>query len=327
MKKKNLQRSVKEALRQVSTTLPVDITVGEAVALVKRRKIEDNVIYFYVVDERQKLIGIVKAKDLLLKESKTPISHIIETKVKSLRVHHTLQDALAFMQKYRLLALPVIENGKFLGVLDIQNYFDESLKIKTTKKRDEIFKMLGFFLGSEEKQSLWKKYKKRVPWVFCNMAGGIACAIISDIYEVLLEQVIVLAMFIPLVLALSESISMQTMTQILYQMSKRAKKWFPSWAYILSELVLLSLISLTCGIFVGALSILWGDGWGPAVIIGVTIAISVVISAFIAGTIPILLHRWKLDPKIASGPIVLAFADVITTIIYLSLGFSWLIAN
>ena len=235
-----------------------------------------------------------------------------------------MYDALTLMKKFQLLALPVVENGKFLGVLDIHNYFDEEIELNTAKKKMEIFQTLGFILDSGRRKSTWRKYRTRVPWILCNMLGGLACAIISDFYEIILLKVIVLAMFIPLVLSLSESISMQSMTQSMHEIGKHFNFWHQSIKYIAHESKLFVLISITCGTIVGLISLLWGEGWEVGLIIASSIMISVIVTAVIGALVPLILHTWKLDPKIASGPIVLMFADVITTFIYLSLAF-WLL--
>ena len=221
--------------------------------------------------------------------------------------------------------MPVVENGKFIGILDVQNYFEKAVELNTAKRHWEIFQTLGILVDEGVKQTTWKKYRVRVPWILCNMVGGIICAIISDVYEIVLLNVIVLAMFIPLVLSLSESISMQAMTQSIAEVGKHSGFWHHSLKYIIHESKLFILISLTCGSVVGALSLLWGDGFHAGILIGVSIMISIVVTAAIGALIPFLLHGWKLDPKIASGPIVLMFADVITTSIYLTLAFWFLL--
>ena len=150
------------------------------------------------------------------------------------------------------------------------------------------------------------------------------CAIISDLYEVVLMNVIILAMFIPLVLSLSESISMQAMTVSMYLMTHKKHSWRKVFAYTLKEVRLFFLIALTASIFVGLLSLLWREGVGPSIIICISIFTSIIVTAILGAIVPIIMHRWKLDPRVASGPIVLMFADVITTAIYLSLAF-WLL--
>ncbi|MBM3193130.1 MAG: magnesium transporter [Chlamydiae bacterium] len=326
MKKDDLDRCVRERVKKVESLLTIHQTVDEAIRHIRKLHIlEKNIYYFYVVDDGLRLLGFVSARDLLISSPDTPIASLLNTKIKTLQSDHTMKEAILLMQKFHLLALPVLEEGRFIGVINMQDYFEESIEFDTAKKRDQVFQTLGFILEEDEKQPTLKKYVTRAPWMFCNMIGGILCAIISNFYQEILLKAIVLAMFIPLVLALSESISMQSMTQSMHEMSRYANFWKKIGAYLWRELRLFILIALSCGLIVGSLAILWGDGVAPSVVIGVGITISVIVSAIIGVLIPVILHAIKLDPKIASGPIVLMLADTITTSIYLSLACSWLL--
>jgi len=322
-----LQKPCSEFIREVRSLLSIDQTVDEAIKLIREtHSVDRSTIYFFVVDDRGKLLGVIRTRELLTSAPDTPIRLLINTKVQTIGSHYSMYSALMLMQKYHLLALPVVEKGKLVGILDVQNYLEESIELSSSKRRWELFQTLGISDGDGPKLSTWKKYRYRAPWIFCNMLGGLACAVISDLYEVVLLKVIVLAMFIPLVLSLSESISLQAMSQSMSDMRKHLNFWKQSFHYVLHEAKLFFLISITCGLFVGFLSLLWGDGFCAGIVIGASIMISIMVTAIIGTLVPRLLHVWKLDPKIAAGPVVLMFADVITTLIYLSLGF-WFLIN
>lgn len=321
-----LDEKVRNCARPVNTVLSLDYTVNDAIKHVRKNGTLDNLAYFYVVDDRRHLLGTVNTKDLLINAPNTPLSKIIRTRTKTILGSHTLLEALEIMQHHHLVALPVIENGRFLGVVDIQTYFTEEITIDTLKRKNEIFQIMGLIL--QEKgvtQSTWKKYYSRMPWLLCNMLGGLGCAIIAEFYQVVLQQVLVLAMFIPLVLSLSESISMQSMTQSLYEVHKHVSFWKQSMYYVWKESWFIGLVALTCSALIGIISLFWGGGIQVAITIGASILISMLITALIGALVPLVLHVWKWDPKIASGPIVLMCADVITTLLYLSFAFWWLV--
>ena len=86
-----------------------------------------------------------------------------------------------------------------------------------------------------------------------------------------------------------------------------------------------ALLALSSGILVGALSLLWGDGLLPSLCIGLGIIGSVILSAVFGISVPVLLHRMKLDPKVASGPVVLMITDILTTALYLGMATWWLL--
>lgn len=305
--------------------LKLDWTVSQAIREIRNSNQQDQGIYFYVVDNHDQLVGIVKSKDLISKDKSLLLKDLTIYDIKTISCQSTFRKALDIMQENHLLAIPVVKEKKLLGVIDIQSYFDKSLQLDTAIQRREVFQTLGVELEDGKREQTLKQFVSRLPWLFCNILGGLFCAIVSDIYEVVLSKVIVLAMFIPLVLSLSESISMQSMTQSIHAVKKKFSFWKQTSIYLYHEAKLLFLLSLTCSLVVGFTSLLWGDGWPVAYTIALSIFVSILITAIFGAVIPLILHHFKLDPKVASGPIVLMFADVVTTVIYLSIGFWFLL--
>ena len=304
-----------------------DHTIEEALAILRKKDIHDKIIYFYVVDDEGFLKGIVSTRTLLLKPSHLRINQVMDSHFTAMKDTQSLQEAMEHFNTHHLLAFPVVdEANRFLGIIDVQLYFEENLDIAHSQRRTDIFQMLGVYLEEGRKMTPLKSYRYRMPWIFCNMFGGIACAIISNFYEAVLAKVIILAMFIPLILTLSESISMQSMTQSLQILRQHTHfKWSFFINRILYESRALILIAGTCAIVVGVISTLWSGGYGPAITIAFGIFFSVVLTATIGAAVPVILHARSWDPKVAAGPVVLMFADVITTAIYLSLATWWLL--
>ncbi len=326
MKSKNqiLNQKVSEVASKEHASLQMEDTVFEALEKLRKEKLSDKIVYFYVVDEETFLKGVVSTRKLLLASPESKIKEIMEKAVVHIMETHTLKQALETFAMHRLLALPVIDSeGKLLGVVDVELYMEENFNVGNSSHMKDVFQLLGLTL--EERASTWRSYKLRMPWLFCNMVGGFFCAIISRVHEQVISRFLVLAMFIPLVLTLSESVSMQSMTQSL-QFLRKAKISF-SFAFkkIIKEWKTVGFLSLTAGLFVGIVSLFWQEGGLASATIGIGIFVSVILSSSFGTFIPIVLHALKLDPKVASGPVVLMFADVLTTLFYLTLASYWLL--
>jgi magnesium transporter len=325
--KDDLWRKVGDFISPIQTTILINQTVREALERIRQLKLTKKIFYFYVIDQENHLKGVVSTRSLLLSSPEKKIHEIYEEHIISISADHSLQEAMQILTEHRLLAVPVVDfDGRLLGIIDIQLYLDEAVDVVQARRSStDLFQVMGLKLEERKGITVWQIYRSRMPWIFCNMIGGFACAIISRAFEVVLLKVIILAMFIPLVLTLSESISMQSMTYSL-QLLHRPKissrrvlyRVFTEWRMVL-------LLAITCGCIVGGVSLAWGQGWHPALSIGIGILFSVTISGTIGASIPLLLHMWKLDPKVAAGPVVLMFADVITTAIYLGLSTWWLL--
>ena len=303
-------------------------SVGEAMEFIRKQPLEDNLFYFYTVDEDQHLKGLISTSYLLLCHPDKRVHEITESSVITIRADHTLREAMEILTKHRLLAIPVVDDeGRLLGIIDIQLYLDEAVDVAQAKRSStDLFQILGLSLeDGKPVKSTWQVYRTRMPWIFCNMIGGFACAIISRIFELVLLEVIILAMFIPLVLTLSESISMQSMTYSLQLLNRPKLSRRRIFYRIAQEWQMVLYLALTCGIIVGVVSLFWGGGLPPALSIATGIILSVTITGTLGAAIPLILHRRKLDPKVAAGPVVLMFADVITTLIYLGVSTLWLL--
>jgi len=326
MDKKHLSVLVKDVAKPVQTIVNKEDTVEEALSKMRHRQIDHKIIYFYVVDSENKLCGIIPTRKLLLSDVSVKIKDVMNEKVISLYQNQTLQEAMGIFARHSLLALPIVDvNNHIIGAVDVEMYMEESFDIADARHRFDIFQMIGISLEDEKKLSIWKNFRLRMPWIFCNMIGGIFCAIIANTFNSVLSNVILLAMFIPLVLSLSESISMQSMTHSIQILKRPRLTRKGSFFLALREFKVVLLMALSAGLIVGMISLLWRGGGYASATIGFAIIISVVIAAFFGILFPIILRKTRLDPKVASGPVVLTLADILTTSIYLSLATWWLL--
>lgn len=326
IRKKKPKVLVKDRVHPAAVIVHQDHTIHEAVEILRKKQSDGKIIYFYVVDSDQKLQGIVSARALLLADPATKIKEVMEPTVFCLQEDQNLEEAMEELSHRRLLALPVIDaEHRMKGVVDVQLYLEENIDVFKEQRNQDVFQLLGMTLEEGIYKSPWKSYMRRMPWILCNMFGGIACAVVSHTFQLVLGQVLILAMFIPLVLSLSESISMQAMTQSFHILKKQNISWRRVFTRMFSEIRTGSLMAATSAVLVGILSLFWDAGLAASATIAAGILVSVALSAVIGSSIPLLLHLSHLDPKVASGPVVLTISDVITTTLYLSLATFWLL--
>jgi len=323
---KDLSQLVVDCYVPVEAVLLTQATISESLRELRKKHITQTIIYFYVVDEQNRLKGVVSTRQLLLAEPHLKIEQIMQRSLVTIDSDQTLHKAMELFAEYPLLALPVVDHdGKLLGTIDVHMVMEESVNIADLRSRLDVFQMIGLKLEDGKKKSLVGNYKDRMPWLLCNVFSGVVCAIISRVFEVVLAKFLLLAFFIPLVLTLSESSSMQSMTQSLVFLRRPRFQWATAFQRGWKEWQLAGLLAVSLGILVGILSLFWGDGVLPSICIGVGITVSVVISVFFGMSVPLLLHLVRKDPKVASGPVVLMVADMLTTAVYLGLSTWWLL--
>lgn len=322
---KELSRPVRDFALAVETALQADMTIAEALVSLRKRTIEHKVIYFYVVSGDGKLLGVIPTRRLLLEDPSRRIQDVMAPNPIAVRDNATLEDAMELFAMHRLLALPVIDGeGRLMGHIDIDLYADEAVDLSERQRSAEVFQLIGVSLQQVRTKSAWSSFRLRMPWLLCNIFGGVACAAIAAYFHLVLAEVLLLAMFIPLVLTLSESISMQSMTITLEQMRVTRSPWLGLKRRASVEWKATAMVAIVCAGLVGLAATLWGKGLHPATVIGTSIMLSMAVSASIGAIMPAALHTFKLDPKVAAGPVVLMLADVITTLAYLSLA-TWML--
>ena len=323
---KEFHRPIGEYAVHVDTVISLESTIEDALEKLRTKPIDQKIIYFYVVDAKHHLKGVISTRQLLLSPPRSKVADVMQNWVAKLRVSQTLHEALELFDQHPLLALPIVDlDGKLIGAVDVQMVTKESCDLANLHNRAAVFQMIGLTLEDGKKISLLKNYTLRMPWLLCNVFSGIVCALISRIYEHVLLEYIILAFFVPLVLTLTESTSMQSMAQSLQFLRRPRFSWKTVWKKSTREWMLVVLLALSSALIMGAISLLWGGGAKPSLTIGVGILMSSILSAFFGTLLPVILYRIKLDPKVASGPVVLMIADIITLTIYLSLAAWWLL--
>ena len=320
-----LQDPITRHMRVDPARLHTDQTVGDALEAVRSHPPEGRILYFYVVDGEGRLKGVVPTRRLLLSPLETPLENIMVREVVGLPDHATVLDACEFFTLHRLLALPVVDaDRKLLGVVDVELYTSELEDLDRSQRSDDLFQLIGVHLAEAQQAAPLVAFWHRFPWLMTNIAAGIAAAFLSGMFEAELQRVVALAMFIPVVLALSESVSIQSVSLALQVLRGQQPTWKVIAQRLKSESVTGVLLGAVCGLIVATVAVLWqGDGPLAACLLG-GIGIGVTASAAIGMAMPNVLRMFRRDPQVAAGPIALALADMVTLVAYLNLA-RWLL--
>src|SRR6267378_3984474 len=311
--------------RQDFPLLHIDMTVEAALAKIRREGVAERVIYFYAVDGEGKLAGVLPTRRLLISTLEARIEDIMVRRVIALPSTATVLDACEFFVLYKFFAFPVIDQEKrVVGVIDVGLFADELLAAGDEQPPSEdIFEAVGFRLAQVRGASPWRVFRYRFPWLLVTVAGGTACAILAGAFEATLASSLVIAFFLTMVLGLNESVSMQSMTLTIQALrsARVTRRWFAT--AFRREIVTALLLAVACGALVAAIVWFWRDEIRAALVIGGSIAVSLVTACLFGLGVPSLLHWWKLDPKISAGPVTLALADFFALLFYFTS--AWLV--
>jgi len=313
----DLAQPIQTQLRTDFVRVRVDRTVEEALAEVRRSHIGGRIVYFYVLDEQDRLVGVVPTRRLLLSEPTRSIRDIMISNVVTIPLSATVRDACELFVEHRFLAMPVVDHeGHMAGVLDIELYTKEVGDLHRHTEAEDLFQLIGVRLASVEAAGPWKAFRSRFPWLLCNVGGGLACAAVSGVFSDVLAKVVALAFFVPIVLALAESVSIQSLTLALQAQHGKRTRMRDLVAGVVRETPLGLLLGLGCALTVGVIVLPW-QGLAVAACLIWSITATVALASLIGRTVPTILHLFERDPRVASGPITLATTDVMTLTIYL----------
>lgn len=293
-------------------------TVSEALESLRRQPIGERIIYFYVVDAEGRLVGVVPTRRLLMAQPQDRLSALMVRTLVTLPANATVGEASEMFLKHRFLAFPVVDSaGVFHGVADVGMFTGELSSIAERQTADDAFQLIGIHLIAG--LGPWAGFKDRFPWLLANVAGGLLAALVASRYEALLDAVVVLALFIPVVLALAESVSIQSVTLTIQSLHDRQERLLPRGRSLTKECATAALLGLGCGALVGGVAGLWQRDLLLGLVILLAIAASMVTASLLGVLLPATLRRLRRDPTIAAGPIVLALTDLATLFFYFNL--------
>ena len=262
----------------------------------------------YVVDDKQKLIGRLSLKDLIISPAKNLIKDIYIPKVDSVNVYEDGEEVAKIMSKYDLEAIPVVDNKKKLvGRITIDDIVDF---IKEEAEEDYLL-AAGIQGDVEADDSIFELTKARLPWLFLGLVGGLGSVFILEGFEEVMNHPTykTLFFFTPLIAAMAGNVGVQSSAIIVQGLANDVVK-----GSLISRLLKELGLSLINGFILGFLTILFGLATNLPIELSITISLSmlcvIVVAALIGTSIPILLDKKGIDPAIATGPFITTSNDI-----------------
>jgi magnesium transporter len=320
-KKDHGETPVVDLVRKDFSLLSQDLSISEALAELRRCGCGERIVYFYASDEKGRLVGVLPTRRLLTTQPDAKIRDVMVRNVISIPASATAHDACEYFVLHRLLAFPVVKpDGVPIGVVEVDQFTDEVFDLAAGGQSQAIFEALGFRIKELKRAGAAGMFRLRFPWLAATVLGGTFCALIAASFEHVLAKSLVLAYFLPLVLALGESVSMQSMTVTIQalQAANPSVRWYR--AALWRETKVAFLLAWGIAALVAVIVVVLRRDVRGGFVVGATVAAATYFACFLGLTVPWLLHARKLDPKIAAGPVALVTTDICTLLFYFSLG-------
>ena len=316
----HLQQPVLAVARKDVATLRQDFTVQQALEAIRQRGVGEKIVYFYAVDEEERLAGMLPTRRLLTAPLDQRLADIIIARVVVLPETATVLEACEAFVLHKFLVFPVVDaRRRIVGMVDVGLLTDEAFDIAEREQTEGLFESIGFHLSQVRDASPVRAFRFRFSWLLATIGSGTICAMLASAYELTLAKSIVLAFFLTMVLGLAESVGIQSMTLTIQALrgTPPTFRWYVR--AFRREAGTAALLGTACGIAVGLIVWLWRGAGLAGFVMGASILLALCAACFFGLSVPALLHALKLDPKIAAGPVTLAFTDLFTLLFYFSL--------
>ena len=297
-------------------TLHESITAGDAIKTLQDQEDAEMVFYLYITDDDDRLVGVISLRILTTTPSNTTLKDIMIKNVHSIRPETDQEDVARIVAQYNFLAVPVIDSdSQLLGIVTV----DDVVDVIREEATEDFLQMAG--AGKDREillKSSWESAKTRLPWLFASWIGGVIAASLIGVFEHMLENIIALAAFIPVILGMGGNIATQSSTIIVRGMATGRVNIGGEIKLILKEIQVGILLGVLYGILLGAFAHLVftnaPDNLG--LVVGLSIFVSMVVAATVGTIIPLILRKLDIDPAIATGPFVTTSIDILGVLFY-----------
>jgi magnesium transporter len=284
-----------------------------------RRQAEDveKVYTIYVVDDLNKLVGLLSLKRLLFASPKTKIIDLYNGKnIISVKTSDSKEDVAKIMEKYDLVSVPVVDlQNKLVGRITLDDVVDV---IK--EEADKDFQLAsGISERIDGTFSIWRNTRARIPWLIIAMLGGTLGAQVISRFEVGITEIPALAFFIPLITAMGGNVGVQSSAIVVQSIAKGNDQFAGIFSKMYKEFLVALINGLLLSVLIFGIAYYFENST-----LGFVVSISlftVIIFAATFGTlIPLVLNRYDIDPALATGPFVTTLNDIVGLFIYFTVG-------
>ena len=310
-----------ETVGRITTTdylaLPPNTSAQDAIDKIRERAELESFFYLYVVDQAEKLIGVVPLRNLVVAPGDRTLLEMMIPDPVCGEVSMDQEEAAKLVSKYDLLALPIVDHeGRLVGIITV----DDVIDIINKESTEDMYRMAGL----EEEDRIFSHAKlsiqKRLPWMSFNLLTAMLAAFVVGLFEGTIEKAVALAIFMPVVAGMGGNGGTQTLTVMIRGIALGELEFTTAWRVVMKEVTVGITMGATTGLLVALIAYLWKGN--P--VLGFVLALAMVLNllvASLAGTlIPLALKHMKMDPALGSGVLVTTFTDVFGFLSFLGLG-------
>ena len=318
--------------RMTTNYISVKKTIGVKEAmneLVRQAENNDNISTIFVVEDDGDFYGAIDLKDLITARSKTPLDELIITSFPYVYAHESIDDCIEKLKDYSESMIPVLDNkNKLLGVITSQSI----IEVVDDEMGEDYARLAGLTAEEDLKEPLKESMKKRLPWLLALLALGMLVSGVVGVFEKVIAQLTLIMAFQSLILDMAGNVGTQSLAVTIRVLMDENLTFKQKMHLVGKEMrvgacngLLLGIISF---VFVGLYIMLFKHktavfSFAVSGCIGVSLLLAMVISSSVGTLIPLFFKKIKIDPAVASGPLITTINDLVAVVTYY--GMSWIL--
>ena len=294
------------------------MSVSEAMTHIKRTGIHKETIYTCYVMDRRKLVGIVTAKDLMTAEDYVAIEDLMETEIISVNTHTDKEEVAELFRKYDLIALPVLDADNFMvGIVT----FDDAMDVMVEEATEDITKMAAMSPGESSyfETSAFVHAKRRIGWLLILLFSSTFTGTIITKYENAFAAIPLLVSFIPMLMDTGGNCGSQSSTLIIRGIALDEIHFKDIFKVMFKEFKVSFMVGVVLAAANGVRILIMYHNATMALVIGLSLMVTIIISKLIGCILPLLAKKVNLDPAIMASPLITTLVDICSLLVYFNI--------
>ncbi len=307
-----------------------NLTVKEAMKeLIRQAKENDNISTLFTVDENNEFYGAIDLKDLITAESTVSLDSLISTSFPYVYANETIDDCIEKLKDYSENSIPVLDNfNRLLGVITSQSI----IEVVDDEMGEDYARLAGLTAEEDLQEPLMESMKKRMPWLLVLLGLGIVVSAVVGAFETVVAQLTLIMAFQSLILDMAGNVGTQSLAVTIRVLTDENLSFQHKLHLVAKEMR----VGLCNGILLGLLSFLMVGcyvmlfkhktalfSFAISGCIGASLMLAMLISSAVGTFIPLFFKKIKIDPAVASGPLITTVNDLVAVVTYY--GISWLL--
>ncbi|MCL7464971.1 magnesium transporter [Phaeovulum sp. NW3] len=298
-------------------TAPEHWTVGEAIDFLRAEDwLPDQFYHVILVDPRMHPVGYVTLGKLLSSRRDVALRTIIEDSFRTISVYQEEADVAYAFNQYHLISAPVVDDDdRLVGVITI----DDAMSVLDEEHEEDILRLAGVGEESSLSDTVLETTRQRLPWLFVNLLTAILASGVIALFEGTIEQLVALAVLMPIVASMGGNAGTQTLTVAVRALATKSLTESNVWRVVRREAVVGLLNGAAFAVVMGLVAMVWFGEPHLGLVIAAAMVINLLVAALAGILVPLTLERLGADPALASGTFVTTVTDVVGFFAFLGL--------